>query len=90
MVSTAAGTARTKTHARIGKMAFATDIEKTVRADARPGLIADLQERVARYRLYRKTVNELGALNGRELADLGICRAQVRALAYEIAYRDHM
>ncbi len=69
-------------------MAFATDIHSTARAKAHSGLFADLKDRVARYRLYRKTVNELSALNGRELADLAICRAQIRALAYEIAYRD--
>ena len=69
-------------------MAFATNITAGVRAPGRTGLFADLQERIARYRLYRQTVNELGALNGHELADLGICRAQIRALAYEIAYRD--
>ena len=68
-------------------MAFASDIQGSARAQSRSGLFQDLKDRVARYRLYRKTVTELSALNGRELADLGICRAQIRALAYEVAYR---
>lgn len=69
-------------------MAFATDIHNSARTLVRPGFFADLQERIARYRLYRQTVNELGALSNRELADLGLCRSQIRALAYEVAYRD--
>ncbi|MCM2560669.1 DUF1127 domain-containing protein [Lutimaribacter sp. EGI FJ00015] len=69
-------------------MAFASNIHDSVRAPRRAGLFANLIERVSRYRQYRQTVNELGALNARELADLGICRAQIRALAFEAAYRD--
>lgn len=69
-------------------MAFASDIQNSARTLVRPGFFADMQERFARYRLYRQTVNELSALSGRDLADLGICRAQIRARAYEVAYGD--
>ncbi|SDO43491.1 Uncharacterized conserved protein YjiS, DUF1127 family [Lutimaribacter pacificus] len=69
-------------------MAFATHIHSTAHAGAHHGLLAELQDRIARYRLYRKTVNELAVLNARELADLGLCRAQIRAVAYQAAYGD--
>ena len=77
-----------ETAARTTKMAFASDIQNSARTLVRPGFFADLQERFARYRLYSQTVNELSALSGRDLADLGICRAQIRARAYEVAYGD--
>lgn len=67
-------------------MAFASDT--TRRAPAGSSIFADIAGRIARYRLYRQTHNELAALNNSDLADLGICRAQIRALAYEVAYRD--
>lgn len=66
-------------------MAFASDMTRS--APANRGRFADLAGRIARYRLYRQTLNELAALNNSDLADLGICRAQIRALAYEAAYR---
>lgn len=40
----------------------------------------------ARRAVYRTTLNELSALSNRDLADLGISRAGIRALAYEQAY----
>lgn len=43
-------------------------------------------ERFARYNTYRNTVIELNALSGRELADLGVSRANIRAIAYKAAY----
>lgn len=67
-------------------MAFASDVTRSL--PAATGIFADLAGRIERYRLYRQTLNELAALNNRDLADLGICRAQIRALAYEVAYRD--
>lgn len=44
-----------------------------------------VSERYAQYRLYRRTLNELGALTGRELADLGLHRSQLRRVALETA-----
>ena len=41
---------------------------------------------MAKKRMYRTTVKELSALHARELADLGIHRSQIKAIAYEGAY----
>ena len=46
-----------------------------------------LATRFANYRTYRATMNELADLSDRELADLGLARANLRAVAYEAAYR---
>lgn len=46
-----------------------------------------LSERVAQYKLYRATINELQELSNRELADLGISRSMIKRLAYEAAYK---
>lgn len=40
----------------------------------------------AAWRVYRRTFNELQALNDRELADLGIPRSSIRRVALEAAY----
>lgn len=49
-------------------------------------LFADGKEAWTRYRLYRNTLNELRELSDRELADLGLARANLRSIAYETAY----
>jgi len=38
------------------------------------------------YRLYRRTLGELQALNERELRDLGLSRLSIRDVAYESVY----
>lgn len=43
-------------------------------------------ENIARYRVYRTTLTELSNLSERELADLGISRAEVRGIAYRAAF----
>lgn len=50
------------------------------------GFFNTLAERVARYRVYRDTVVELTKLSDRELADLGLARQNLRAVAFEAAY----
>jgi uncharacterized protein YjiS (DUF1127 family) len=52
------------------------------------GVIADLAERAARAKVYRTTMNELNELSGRELADLGIHRSEIKRIAYEAAYKN--
>lgn len=38
------------------------------------------------FRTYRRTLNELGALSDRELADLGLTRGNLRSVAHGAAY----
>ncbi len=55
-------------------------------ADRIRGFFAELGERSRRAQTYRTTFNELNALSGRELADLGIHRSEIKRVAYEAAY----
>lgn len=48
--------------------------------------LKSLPARYAQFRLYRRTVAELSALSTRDLADLGLSRAQIRTVAREAAY----
>lgn len=45
-----------------------------------------MRARYVQWRLYRTTLNELTALSDRDLADIGINRGELRALAMETAY----
>jgi len=47
---------------------------------------ASLEQKIAAYRLYKVTVNELRALSSRELADLGISESDIPYLAQQAAY----
>lgn len=47
---------------------------------------ASLREAFARYRHYRRTVAELAGLSDRELADIGLHRSGIYAIAAEHAY----
>ena len=51
-------------------------------------IAADISERLARRRAFRNTYNELMTLSGRELADLGIHRSEIKRIAYEAAYKN--
>ena len=48
-------------------------------------VLAQVADRMERRRVYKQTVAELSSLSGRELADLGIGRSQIRAIALEAA-----
>ena len=48
-------------------------------------LRAALAERVAQRRAFRATVAELGGLSDRDLADMGIHRSQIAAIAEQAA-----
>lgn len=50
------------------------------------GLAAGLRDNWRRYRVYRATLRELNALGDRELADIGIHRANIGSIATEAAY----
>jgi len=55
------------------------------RANRAP-IFGDVAERIARYRTFRTTLNELQTLSDRDLTDLGISRSNVRSIAYDAAY----
>ncbi|WP_434287938.1 DUF1127 domain-containing protein [Celeribacter sp. SCSIO 80788] len=69
-------------------MAYANDINSAAPASSASfgGVFKSLAERFARYRVYRETLLELSVLDDRDLADLGMSRASIRAVAYEAAY----
>ena len=46
--------------------------------DTKSGLFAALNRAIANWKLYRQTLDELRALNDRELADLGLTRFAIR------------
>jgi len=46
----------------------------------------DMADRAAKRKVYRITLAELEVLSTRDLADLGIARSSIRAIAYEAAY----
>lgn len=48
--------------------------------------VAALQLMAQRRRVYTQTVTELGALSDRDLADLGLHRSMIRAVAKDAAY----
>ncbi|MCK0093935.1 DUF1127 domain-containing protein [Yoonia sp. F2084L] len=47
---------------------------------------ADMADRAAKRKTYRTTLAELEVLSSRDLADLGITRSAIKAIAYEAAY----
>ncbi len=55
-------------------------------ADRVRAVFADVLDRATRRKMYRTTLEELNNLSGRELADLGIHRSEIKRLAYEAAY----
>lgn len=50
------------------------------------GMLQAVRDYNARRKVFRTTLNELHALDGRELADLGINKSMIRSIAYEAAY----
>lgn len=72
-------------------MAYASDIRTGNGrfTDRFVALTKDLGARYARYKTYRQTLNELASLSDRDLRDLGLCRAQLRSVAYEHVYDAH-
>ncbi|MBC7141052.1 MAG: DUF1127 domain-containing protein [Rhodobacteraceae bacterium] len=55
-------------------------------AERAAAFVNGLRDNRRRYGVYRQTVNELKALSERDLADLGIHRSSIRAIAMEAAY----
>jgi uncharacterized protein YjiS (DUF1127 family) len=50
-------------------------------------LKVSLAERRAQRQAFRETVSQLSAMSDRDLTDIGIHRADIRAIAQEAAYR---
>lgn len=69
------------------KMAYATHTQDVAVSFA--DRIVALRDTFAEYSqkraIYRRTINELGALSNRELADLGLSRSGIRRVALEAA-----
>lgn len=71
-------------------MAYYNDVVKTNDVVERvlgmsANLLKTLAERRARRRVFAQTRDELMALSNRELADLGIARAEIKRIAWESA-----
>ncbi len=49
-------------------------------------LRADMAQNAAKRKVYRATLSELETLTDRDLNDLGIARASIKAIAHEAAY----
>ncbi|WP_300518104.1 DUF1127 domain-containing protein [Aliiroseovarius sp.] len=69
-------------------MAYATEYNtsETRVADRLTALWKQLQAARAQRRLFTGTVRERNQLSGRELADLGITRSEIRHIAWHAAY----
>ena len=69
-------------------MALLTDtlIGRTNLVDVFTTWMEMARETATKRRLYRETRNELQSLNNKELADIGIARAEIQGIAYRVAY----
>lgn len=69
-------------------MAFASGIRGVeIGLGERARAVADgLRDKWSRYKVYRDMLDELRSLSERDLADLGIHRSQINAIAIEAAY----
>jgi uncharacterized protein YjiS (DUF1127 family) len=69
-------------------MAFVSTTKKTpvTLGDRIGAWLAGFGRATQDYRLYRQTLNELGAMSDRDLADIGISRVQVEDIAREAVY----
>lgn len=50
------------------------------------GLFKAVARRFGAYMAYRRTVRELSALNGRDLADLGLHHSEIQRVAHDSIY----
>lgn len=85
----AAGTGPAQSRVWKATMAYANDLHTTDAAGWAAPFAKGRQTlgaRFARWRLYRQTVAELGALSARELNDLGITHGDIGRVARESAY----
>ena len=62
-------------------MAHAINLDAAAHYVEQPGIFARLRQSFAGYREYLATSEELNALSGRQLADMGISRPSIREIA---------
>ena len=88
LVSHKAGTNGRQHLKRYKSMSVATHLSAPIEtlAGRSSAWIETVKARVARYRVYRDTLNELSGLSNRDLADLGLHRSELRRVAYQAAY----
>jgi uncharacterized protein YjiS (DUF1127 family) len=67
-------------------MAHAIQLNEYRLSSRESSFFARLRQAIADYREYLATYEELGALNDRELADLGLSRLNVRDVAWDAVY----
>ena len=69
-------------------MAYATELNaaQAQLTDRLSAWWSHLQEVRTQRKLFTQTVRELNELSGRELADLGITRSEIRHVAWHAAY----
>lgn len=69
-------------------MAFLTDTlnSRIDLAQAIANWIERANETAAKRRLRRETISELQSLSNKELADIGIARAEIRGIAHRVAF----
>lgn len=65
----------------------ASTVRPTALADRIRAVFRDFGAEMVRRRVYRTTLAELSRLSNRELADLGMNRAELRRVAYDAAYK---
>ncbi len=64
---------------------YATTTSATLR-DRLAARMATTRKGFGQWRTYRRTLDELSALDNRDLADLGLSRSMIRGVALEAAY----
>jgi uncharacterized protein YjiS (DUF1127 family) len=62
-------------------MAHAINLNAAAHYVEQPSFFTRLRQSFADYRKYRTTYEELNALSGRQLADMGISRLNIREIA---------
>jgi uncharacterized protein YjiS (DUF1127 family) len=62
-------------------MAHAINLNADAHYVEQPGVFARLRQSLADYREYLATYEELNALSGRQLTDMGISRLNIREIA---------
>lgn len=67
-------------------MTYLTQTDRTVGGTSLWQRLSDLTASLAKRRAYRSTVRELSALSSRDLADMGIHRADIHDIAQQAAY----